>query len=113
MTRTRAELVCEKSWIRRAGNRAGRLSSPGRGEEQGGGRSRPSILADAFEALVAAVYLDGGLAPAKSLWSAIFSPDDVPRPGSYDYKTALQSWSRKKAGRRSATRWRVRPDRTI
>jgi ribonuclease III len=39
----------------------------GRGEEQGGGRAKPSILATAFEAVVAAVYLDGGLIPARSL----------------------------------------------
>ena len=36
----------------------------GRGEEQMGGRTRPSIVSDAFEALIAAIFLDGGLEPA-------------------------------------------------
>jgi len=39
----------------------------GRGEEQGGGRGKESILATAFEALLGALYLDGGLPPAKAL----------------------------------------------
>ena len=43
----------------------------GRGEEQMGGRERPSILADAFEALIAAIYLDGGMEHAKKVHSGL------------------------------------------
>jgi ribonuclease-3 len=39
----------------------------GRGEDQGGGRAKESVLASAFEAVIAAVYLDGGLAPARAV----------------------------------------------
>ena len=61
MTRTRAELVCERSLNNAAAALdLGAYLKLGRGEELGGGRERPSILADAFEAVVAAVYLDGG-----------------------------------------------------
>lgn len=41
----------------------------GRGEEKTGGRDKPALLADAFEAVVAAIYLDGGLSPARELLS--------------------------------------------
>ena len=68
LTQRRASLVSESNlavW-------AERLDLPaelrlGRGEEQGGGRRKESILASALEALLAALYLDGGLPPAKAL----------------------------------------------
>jgi ribonuclease-3 len=61
MTRLRAELVCEASLVRVAAElNLGKWLRLGKGEEQGGGRNRPSILADAVEALLAAIYLDGG-----------------------------------------------------
>src|SRR5208283_677093 len=55
----------------------------GRGEEKTGGRDKPALLADAFEAVVAAVYLDGGLEPARGLLSrtvflqALETGDDI------------------------------------
>jgi len=65
----------------------------GRGEEKSGGRKKKSILSDAFEALVAAVYLDGGIAVAENLVDRLFGPllesagiDAVDR----DYKTRFQ-----------------------
>ncbi len=59
LTRMRAELVCEKALAAFAEDIClGDYLLLGRGEEKGGGRSRKSILADAFEALIAAVYLD-------------------------------------------------------
>jgi len=64
----------------------------GKGEENTGGRSRPSILADAFEAVIAAIYLDGGLEAAKS-HILRFIPDDLSVNGNIgfnDYKTILQ-----------------------
>jgi ribonuclease-3 len=52
----------------------GRFLRLGRGEELHGGRERDSILADCFEALVAAVYLDGGLEAGRSLVVRLFGP---------------------------------------
>ena len=61
LTRMRAELVCEKALAEYSGKLGiGAVLLLGKGEERGGGRERKSILADAFEALLAAVYLDAG-----------------------------------------------------
>jgi ribonuclease-3 len=93
MTRLRAELVCEASLVRAAGKLGlGDWLRLGKGEEQGGGRKRPSILADAFEALLAALYLDGGEKRARKLVREhilCVLKKDSELPGS-DYKTALQ-----------------------
>ena len=65
MSRYRAELVCERSLAAVADEIGiGPLLRLGQGEEAGGGRERPSIKADAVEAVLAAVYLDGGMEPA-------------------------------------------------
>lgn len=75
LTRIRASLVGEESLgnlARRVG--LGRYLRVGRGEEKSGGREKRSILADAYEALLAAVYLDGGAAPLQSLVEAHFGP---------------------------------------
>ena len=65
LTRIRAALVCEQSLHEVAQKlELGRYLKLGRGEESGGGRQRPSILADATEAIFAAVYLDGGFSCA-------------------------------------------------
>lgn len=65
-----------------------------RSEADGGGRDNPSLLADAFEALVGAVYADGGLAPAAALVTAVLAPrlDADPEPPK-DAKTHLQEWA--------------------
>lgn len=73
----------------------------GKGEERSGGRHRQSILADAFEALVGAIYLDGGLNKAKTfilknLGEKIKSGIEL--PGLYDYKTKLQEILQAKKG---------------
>ena len=65
----------------------------GKGEAAAGGRAKPSILADAFEAVVAAVYLDRGLAVARDLILRCLSEriaDAAAGPGGRDYKTRLQ-----------------------
>jgi ribonuclease-3 len=64
----------------------------GRGEERSGGRDKPSLLADAFEAIVAAVYLDGGFAAARELAVRLLGPRiaGVDVTGFYDFKTRLQ-----------------------
>ena len=68
LTKLRASLVCEKSLcgFSRELN-IGEFLRLGKGEEKGGGRERDSILADAFEAVLAAIYLDSNLETARSL----------------------------------------------
>ena len=66
LTRTRAALVCEGSLVEVAQClELGAYLKLGKGEEAGGGRERPSIIADAVEAVLAAVYLDGGIGSAR------------------------------------------------
>ncbi|MGM9662891.1 MAG: ribonuclease III [Oscillospiraceae bacterium] len=94
LTRIRAALVCEES-LHEAALRLGlgEYLRLGRGEEQGGGRRRPSILADATEAVFAAVYLDGGMAAASALIHRVLldcQREEVVEEKRRDYKTALQ-----------------------
>ena len=68
LTRTRAALVCEESLVEVARElNLGAYLRLGKGEEAGGGRERPSIRADAVEAVLAAVYLDGGIGSARKI----------------------------------------------
>jgi ribonuclease-3 len=101
MTRTRAELVCERSLMSAAGVlELGSFLKLGRGEELGGGRERPSILADAFEAVVAAVFLDGGLEPAKTMVTRFILSGHIKADAAgCDYKTLLQELVQRKSGR--------------
>ena len=93
LTKLRASLVCEKSLCEFAHMIGlGQYLMLGRGEEQMGGRERPSILADAFEALIAAIYLDGGMEHAKKFILG-FVKKQVEKGKKVffkDYKTALQ-----------------------
>ena len=93
LTKMRASLVCEKSLhIFAKQINLGDYLHLGKGEENTGGRERPSILADAFEAVIAAIYLDGGLdAAAKQILH--FMPEDIHhfvKPAFSDFKTVLQ-----------------------
>ena len=93
MTKLRAELVCETSLAKVAEELSlGEALLLGRGEELGGGRGRPSITADAVEALLAAVYLDGGAEEARRfVYTFILSnAPRAAREGSHDFKTLLQ-----------------------
>jgi len=93
MTRLRAELVCEQSLFEVAKSlELGKYICLGRGEEHSGGRNRESILADAVEAVIAALYLDGGLDVAAAFIDRnILSRMDKLRAGiTSDWKTALQ-----------------------
>ncbi len=67
----------------------------GKGEEKSGGRTKPSILADAFEAILAAVYLDGGFAAAQDMATRLLGQriETVEFKGFYDFKTRLQETS--------------------
>ena len=99
LTRTRAAMVCEDSLVEVA--RAldlGRCLRLGKGEDAGGGRERPSILADATEAVIAAIYLDGGIAQARRVIRALILGNEEELSASRDYKTALQELIQKESG---------------
>ena len=91
LTRMRADMVCEQSLAAIAEKlELGRHLMLGHGEEAGG-RTRPSILADAVESIIAAAFLDGGMEAALGIIQR-FVLTDVPvsRLRNADYKTALQ-----------------------
>lgn len=68
LTKIRAALVCEANLARRAQDmQLGRFLKLGKGEEISGGRERASLLADAYEALLGAIYLEDGLEKAREL----------------------------------------------
>ena len=98
LTRMRADMVCEQSLAAVAHTIGlGEHLLLGHGEEQGGGRSRDSILADAVESVIAACYLDGGLAPAKAFIDRFILCDvPVKQLHNRDYKTALQELVQRK-----------------
>jgi ribonuclease III len=90
---TRAQVVSEAGLSEVASGLAlGRFLRLGKGEERSGGRSKPSILADAFEAIVAAVYVDGGFAAAWELVGRLLKHriEQVEFRGFSDFKTRLQ-----------------------
>lgn len=93
LTRLRASLVCEKSLHEFALQiKLGKFIMLGKGEENTGGRERPSILADAFEAVIASIFLDGGLEKARNFILS-FIPENITTNGAVgfnDYKTILQ-----------------------
>ena len=92
LTRMRADMVCEQT-LAAAANRIGLGSHLllGHGEEQGGGRSRNSILADAMESVIAACFLDGGMEAAlKVVQQFILVEVPVTKLHNADYKTELQ-----------------------
>ena len=92
LTRMRADMVCEQT-LAAAANRIGLGTHLllGHGEEQGGGRSRNSILADAMESVIAACFLDGGIEAAlKIVQQFILVEVPVTKLHNVDYKTRLQ-----------------------
>lgn len=92
LTRMRADMVCEKTLASVAARiKLGQHLMLGNGEEQGGGRNRDSILADAVESVIAASFLDGGMAAARSfIEKFILVEVPVKKLHNADYKTALQ-----------------------
>lgn len=91
LTKLRAYAVCEKSLFAYAQEiELGRYLKLGKGEERTGGRERPSVLSDAFEAVIAAIYLDGGMDEAKKFVLRFVVPYVEAKPTFKDYKTALQ-----------------------
>ena len=106
LTRIRAALVCEQSLYEVAGKLGlGAYLKLGRGEESGGGRTRTSILADAVEAVFAAVYLDGGISAASALiHRCLLDAEREETERRRDYKTALQELVQRQADQMLAYR---------
>ena len=92
LTRMRADMVCERTLATVANSlNLGKHLLLGKGEEQGGGRNRDSILADAVESVIAACYLDGGMdAAVQFIQKFILVNVPVTKLHNADYKTALQ-----------------------
>lgn len=92
LTKLRAELVCEASLAETAKKlKLGEYLRLGKGEEAGGGRQRVSIIADVVEAVIAAIYLDGGLSAARRFIYDFVLVDVKARVKlNADYKTMLQ-----------------------
>jgi ribonuclease-3 len=103
LTRLRASLVSSRNLAQVASRlELGTLLRLGRGEEHSGGRKKPALLANALEAAIAAIYLDGGLEPARDfIHKHIIEPAEpelehvLHTPGPFagavgDYKSALQ-----------------------
>lgn len=101
LTRIRAALVCEQSLYEVARKlELGRYLKLGKGEEAGGGRERTSILADAVEAVFAAVYLDGGITAASALIHRCLldaEREEAVEERRRDFKTELQELVQRKA----------------
>jgi len=96
LTRTRAALVNQRSLAERARNLGlARFVKLGRTEMRSGGRDKDSILADCFEALIGAIYLDGGLASVEDfvrrVYGSALARDAVRQRR--DVKTAFQEWA--------------------
>lgn len=93
LTKIRASLVCEKALFEFSKKiDLGKHILLGKGEENSGGRTRPSIVSDAFEAVIAAVFLDGGMEEAEK-YVLSFIPKNLEANSSkslHDYKTMLQ-----------------------
>ena len=100
MTKARATIVCESSLMKSASKiKLGSFLLMGKGEEVTGGRSRPSILSDAFEAVIGAIYIDGGIERAKDFiynQMSTLIADSVKGAIQLDYKTQLQEVVQKK-----------------
>ena len=92
LTRMRADMVCENSLARIAERlQLGSYLLLGNGEEQNGGRKRSSILADAVESVIAACFLDGGMAAAEQfIQKFVLCSVPANAPQNRDYKTGLQ-----------------------
>lgn len=101
LSKMRAHLVSAKHLVKVARTlQLGRYLLLGRGEERSGGRSKPALLADALEALIAAIYLDGGMKPAQEVIVNLVLEPELRRVDSEssadqnftDFKSALQEW---------------------
>ena len=91
LSKIRASLVCEMALAEIAREiNLGRYLILGKGEDGTGGRNRDSILSDAFESVIGAIYLDGGFTNAKDFVDSFVMKDIEKRKLFYDSKTILQ-----------------------
>ena len=96
LTRLRASIVCEPTLAMCARDiELEKYLRLGRGEEITGGRKRDSVISDAFEALIGAIYLDGGFANAKEFVKKFVMKDIENKHLFYDSKTILQEMVQK------------------
>lgn len=96
MSRFRASLVCEESLSVCAKEiKLGEYLLLSKGEELNGGRIRPSVTSDAFEALIGAIFLDGGIESARSFVERYVLNDIENKNLFYDSKTILQEYSQR------------------
>lgn len=99
LTKLRSYAVCEKSLFEFARQiDLGDHILLSKGEEKTGGRQRASVLSDAFEALIAAIYLDGGIEEARKFVLKFVAPYVETTPSFKDYKTMLQEVIQRNAG---------------
>jgi len=103
LSKLKAHLVSEASLAQAARRmNLGAMLRLGRGEERSQGREKASLLADALEAVIAAVYLDGGLEASRTFTLGVMGEElrqaeaHQSRPGEEDYKTRLQEWCQKR-----------------
>jgi len=103
LSKSRARLVNARSLEAAARRlRLGEYLQLGRGEEKSGGREKGALLANAFEAVIAAIYLDGGLAAASEVLSRVLFQEAVKESGERiaesDHKSALQEFLQGRGG---------------
>lgn len=100
LARRHAALVCRDALARVAGTlELGRYMILSPGEEESGGRVNPALLADCCEAVIAALYLDGGLTAARAFITAHWEEpmEEAAATPPQDAKTALQEWAQGRA----------------
>ena len=91
LTKMRASIVCEQTLALAANDISlGEFIMLGKGEEKTGGRGRASVISDAMEALIGALYLDGGIECAKNFIIKYILKDIKNKQLFYDSKTILQ-----------------------
>ncbi len=91
LTKMRASMVCEPALAFCAKDlELGKFMLLGKGEENTGGRNRDSITSDAMEAVIGAIYLDGGMEPAKAFINRFILSDLEDKQLFYDSKSNLQ-----------------------
>lgn len=91
LTKTRASIVCEQALSFCAKElKLGKFLLLGKGEDATGGRKRDSVISDALEALIGAIYLDGGFASAKEFVHRFILNDLEHKKLFFDSKTILQ-----------------------
>ena len=95
MTKLRASLVCEPTlaFCARSGFDLGKYVLLGKGEDASGGRGRDSIISDVFEAIIGAIYLDGGFECARDFIGRFVLTNYEQKIGFRDSKTTLQEYA--------------------